>query len=266
MISIHAPLTGSDLQRPKRPAKNRHFNPRSPYGERPGINVDFNGNRLFQSTLPLRGATQIVRQQGQQAQFQSTLPLRGATYFRAAAVPQLRPFQSTLPLRGATPVLWLIRMRDLYFNPRSPYGERLQNHLRRPLAKQFQSTLPLRGATLSRSITTVVIPISIHAPLTGSDWSDFRASPNRPDFNPRSPYGERPCLRKPYCDGFSISIHAPLTGSDKEKFAESQTEIISIHAPLTGSDFALCCFSFKFADFNPRSPYGERPRHFRSFP
>ena len=198
--------------------------------------------------------------------FQSTLPLRGATYFRAAAVPQLRPFQSTLPLRGATPVLWLIRMRDLYFNPRSPYGERLQNHLRRPLAKQFQSTLPLRGATLSRSITTVVIPISIHAPLTGSDWSDFRASPNRPDFNPRSPYGERPCLRKPYCDGFSISIHAPLTGSDKEKFAESQTEIISIHAPLTGSDFALCCFSFKFADFNPRSPYGERPRHFRSFP
>ena len=111
---------------------------------------------------------------------------------------------------------------------------------------------------MSRSITTVVIPISIHAPLTGSDWSDFRASPNRPDFNPRSPYGERPCLRKPYCDGFSISIHAPLTGSDKEKFAESQTEIISIHAPLTGSDFALCCFSFKFADFNPRSPYGER--------
>ena len=57
IISIHAPLTGSDSIRVHGRHTVRYFNPRSPYGERPGINVDFNGNRLFQSTLPLRGAT-----------------------------------------------------------------------------------------------------------------------------------------------------------------------------------------------------------------
>ena len=56
-ISIHAPLTGSDLRYVALVLSLQDFNPRSPYGERPGINVDFNGNRLFQSTLPLRGAT-----------------------------------------------------------------------------------------------------------------------------------------------------------------------------------------------------------------
>ena len=56
-ISIHAPLTGSDFPVHSKRRTGKYFNPRSPYGERPGINVDFNGNRLFQSTLPLRGAT-----------------------------------------------------------------------------------------------------------------------------------------------------------------------------------------------------------------
>ena len=35
------------------------FNPRSPYGERPPDDVIADAALLFQSTLPLRGATQI---------------------------------------------------------------------------------------------------------------------------------------------------------------------------------------------------------------
>ena len=56
----------------------------------------------------------------------------------------------------------------------------------------FQSTLPLRGATNDASMSHVLVRISIHAPLAGSD--DFV-------FLCRSQH-------------FVISIHAPLAGSD----------------------------------------------------
>ena len=191
MISIHAPLTGSDLQRPKRPAKNRHFNPRSPYGERPGINVDFNGNRLFQSTLPLRGATQIVRQQGQQAQFQSTLPLRGATHFKVTCG-QSQEISIHAPLTGS----------DVFSGGCCPATKTISIHA--PLTGSdsgslaysdeglvFQSTLPLRGATTKSFAPSSCQTISIHAPLTGSDVVTVDYNCSYSNFNPRSPYGER---------------------------------------------------------------------------
>ena len=37
------------------------------------------------------------------------------------------------------------------------------------------------------------------------------------------------------------------------------TENISIHAPLTGSDTLTGESFYERTDFNPRSPYGERP-------
>ena len=123
----------------------------------------------FQSTLPLRGATECDNSFAQSWAFQSTLPLRGATWYLS------------LPTRGVL----------------------------------FQSTLPLRGATL-------------HHLFAGSVPADF---------NPRSPYGERPPITHPGASSFRISIHAPLTGSDD--MSES--------------------YLSKLANFNPRSPYGERP-------
>ena len=55
----------------------------------------------FQSTLPVRGATNIALQQYRRNQFQSTLPVRGATFLMASWV-RYALFQSTLPVRGAT--------------------------------------------------------------------------------------------------------------------------------------------------------------------
>ena len=80
----------------------RDFNPRSPYGE-----------RLLAISL------QIVF-----AEFQSTLPLRGATFLPADRMSH-QEFQSTLPLRGATRAEKNRVGGFVYFNPRSPYGERL---------------------------------------------------------------------------------------------------------------------------------------------
>ena len=124
-ISIHAPLAGCDpLTSAARRPWGMHFNPRTPCGVRrsarsaapwadrisihaPLAGCDVIQGRLardpeiFQSTHPLRGATQHAIMSVVQAIFQSTHPLRGAT---CAGWPAAQPwrFQSTHPLRGAT--------------------------------------------------------------------------------------------------------------------------------------------------------------------
>ena len=104
---------------------------------------------LFQSTLPVRGATPrygfppVPRQR-----FQSTLPVRGATETSAPPLPSKR-FQSTLPVRGAT---------DFYI-------------LFFQAMVLFQSTLPVRGATDPVLLHAAYTDISIHAPREGSDYS-----------------------------------------------------------------------------------------------
>ena len=56
-ISIHAPRVGSDGGGPGKRRSGRDFNPRSPCGERPGSHAGENSLFLFQSTLPVWGAT-----------------------------------------------------------------------------------------------------------------------------------------------------------------------------------------------------------------
>ena len=150
--------------------------------------------------------------------------------------------------------------------------------------KQFQSTLPARGATESRwSNQAGNYEISIHAPRTGSD-PDSAACCCRilDNFNPRSPHGERPEQRRKAWALIGISIHAPRTGSDQlnADYQRARNEI-SIHAPRTGSDARIrprlqgqqrfqstlpargatnSSFIARHipANFNPRSPHGER--------
>ena len=168
-----------------------------------------------------------------------------------------RQFQSTLPLRGATAgsrPSWTIR--------------------------QFQSTLPLRGATDDYCAGKGVQDISIHAPLTGSDWPTWTNSGRGSDFNPRSPYGERPMgfsfhagkknfnPRSPYGerlaklapDGWwqNFNPRSPYGERRRNLARRNKPFTISIHAPLTGSDLRPDAQVWDIDNFNPRSPYGER--------
>ena len=124
MISIHAPLTGSDSTGALITAIGRNFNPRSPYGERLVDEVGMIWDNRFQSTLPLRGATNNPQQ-----------PYQNQTISIHA------------PLTGSDPVRMLETSPNRNFNPRSPYGERLQLITCKAIQFGFQSTLPLRGAT-----------------------------------------------------------------------------------------------------------------------
>ena len=127
-ISIHAPLTGSDRFIQFACYILPDFNPRSPYGERLDLGCNLSDGRRFQSTLPLRGATiKITATLSDGRLFQSTLPLRGATSKSSFWDGGSPLFQSTLPLRGATCSSGRHTNRTTDFNPRSPYGERLQD-------------------------------------------------------------------------------------------------------------------------------------------
>ena len=123
-ISIHAPLTGSDAPPLRVSDFECHFNPRSPYGERLGLRrrhptaSDFNprspyGERLeqlnavfrdnlFQSTLPLRGATDMIPSFAQKVNISIHAPLTGSDPRGLSGLNRYFRFQSTLPLRGAT--------------------------------------------------------------------------------------------------------------------------------------------------------------------
>ena len=82
-----------------------------------------------------------------------------------------------------------------YFNPRSPHGERPVGESVTFTVTQFQSTLPARGATHAQKAVVLTLPISIHAPRTGSDTVLAPSRTQSNDFNPRSPHGERPWER-----------------------------------------------------------------------
>ena len=96
------------------------------------------------------------------------------------------------PLAGSDAEDSLGRRHYVYFNPRSPCGERLHS---------FR-----KSARIS--------PISIHAPLAGSDAALHPGYPLTHNFNPRSPCGERLDFFAANKKRPHISIHAPLAGSD----------------------------------------------------
>ena len=102
-ISIHAPRGGSDLQKGASAKGYGYFNPRSPWGERRFGSSFAVPLGIFQSTLPVGGATAALPESGlDQLLFQSTLPVGGATRKRLTDTSKWKPFQSTLPVGGAT--------------------------------------------------------------------------------------------------------------------------------------------------------------------
>ena len=167
-ISIHAPLTGSDIPPPIQLKIDLNFNPRSPSGER---RVTF-GARLqtnrFQSTLPLRGATGAAHDAYAALCISIHAPLTGSDLNRETLKPQ-DLISIHAPLTGSDLRKATVRRVTGDFNPRSPYGERLCTCTKCGASFEFQSTLPLRGATA--------------ALLFYHDLVKY--------FNPRSPYGER---------------------------------------------------------------------------
>ena len=125
----------------------------------------------------------------------------------------------------------------LYFYPRSPCGERLEE-----------------VEKLSR-----VTVISIHALLAESDQRRFGSRLHIVDFYPRSPCGERP-----QCRAFANGMYGFLSTLSLRRATvvipgPAVMIPISIHALLAESDTMEMASKNRYLHFYPRSPCGERP-------
>ena len=191
----------------------------------------------FQSTLPVGGATIKNEHLLYKLSISIHAPRGGSDKTNTTKITSNITFQSTLPVGGAT--------------------QMFQYHQKQGI---FQSTLPVGGATEAVMTVTSRKQISIHAPRGGSDIGISHEHGDCRDFNPRSPWGERPEKAQANLAAARISIHAPRGGSDAEfhlrYFAARR---ISIHAPRGGSDLVSSVItSATGRNFNPRSPWGER--------
>ena len=239
-ISIHAPRMGSDRgQRRHRPHRP-DFNPRSPDGERPRApRCSTRTSRYFNPRSPdgerrLRHRNTMVTEK-----FQSTLPGWGATRAVVRAVPKVA-ISIHAPRMGSD-------------------HDGVPDHVPSGL-------------------------ISIHAPRMGSDPMRRGYGLGCWNFNPRSPDGERRMLVpassmvtvfQSTLPGWGatatavglrvpagISIHAPRMGSDPSRLDNNTVQVkFQSTLPGWGATAPLPTAPTRSANFNPRSPGGERPLH-----
>ena len=218
-------------------ARADNFNPRSPHGERPAQRTWTSAWRDFNPRSP-----------------------HGERRARRKRRSWSSPISIHAPRTGSDPCTKGGGADPAHFNPRSPHGERRSAGRSRGFESLFQSTLPARGATV-----------------------DCRnAKLDAENFNPRSPHGERhgDLHELDYPLKFQSTLPArgatrravqnksprqfqstlPARGATFVLGGVAETIQISIHAPRTGSDWIARASAYIAANFNPRSPHGERRR------
>ena len=167
-ISIHTPLAGSDRAASGLRGLQAIISIHTPLAGSDAALRKCWRSLIFQSTLPLRGATWTCSTSTTSTSFQSTLPLRGATghchtLLSGHAISIHTPLAGsdaclshTLPASanfnphspcGERPPPCVLSAAVIDFNPHSPCGERPRSSRFGSRAREFQSTLPLRGAT-----------------------------------------------------------------------------------------------------------------------
>ena len=136
------------------------------------------------------GATRRIRPEHRKDHISIHAP-RGGSDDEVLHFSSVRNISIHAPRGGSDLRFFVFLLFFIYFNPRSPWGERLLHKQIKKDSSIFQSTLPVGGATIAELERELARAISIHAPRGGSDV----------DTSDK--------MRK-----LLISIHAPRGGSD----------------------------------------------------
>ena len=190
-ISIHAPRAGRDWHFIIAKFMKTNFNPRAPCGARPRQRGRVSQNPAFQSTRPVRGATDSPACPSPRLWISIHAPRAGRDAPAAIFHCPCSHFNPRAPC-GARPSRHWTRTSTTYFNPRAPCGARRPRSSMALHTGRFQSTRPVRGATR-------VIAHGLE---------------QRRDFNPRAPCGARHAPGAQSLQYRWISIHAPRAGRD----------------------------------------------------
>ena len=169
-ISIHAPRTGRDATQTTKSFKSAEF----------------------QSTRPVRGATQTIWMSRSFASYFNPRAPYGARHTRRYSITQRQAISIHAPRTGRDPNQTALIDKEDNFNPRAPYGARPGWRRGAAGMLHFNPRAPY-GARLARGLE-MQLPkrISIHAPRTGRDRFRVIRTRLRSNFNPRAPYGARP--------------------------------------------------------------------------
>ena len=168
----------------------------------------------------------------------------------------------------------------MYFNPRSPHGERHNDPGDRKWAIDFNPRSPHGERQFCFSPFAKIGKISIHAPRTGSDRVLITSNERIEHFNPRSPHGERragtqeairqqnfnprsPHGERPPCRTFvnfeeEFQSTLPARGATRHLLLDSGALKFQSTLPARGATRAAATRRANQRNFNPRSPHGER--------
>ena len=169
--------------------QRRHFNPRSPHGERQRLDDSCIQRRAFQPTLPARGATVNIIRLFQIVSISTHAPRTGSDVQKEPRT-ERGNISTHAPRTGS----------DVQKEPRTERGN-------------ISTHAPRTGSDARMRTFLRRFSISTHAPRTGSDRHDVHKAFCVCNFNPRSPHGERRGKRFTQT-ATNISTHAPRTGSD----------------------------------------------------
>ena len=149
-----------------------NFNPRSPCGERLDQQQLQHNQHLFQSTLPVWGATGLSGHELDSRQISIHAPRVGSDHRLLFALTSTWVFQSTLPVWGATGPVIAGKLLDF-----------ISIHAPRVGSDGVQTAdiwwceisihAPRVGSDPDQSVPLAAGGISIHAPRVGSDHINF---------------------------------------------------------------------------------------------
>ena len=215
--------------------------------------------RIFQSTLPARGATLTAAGIFYEKTISIHTPREGSDRGKEDDR-YLWPISIHTPREGSDPIPSNFNFSVENFNPHSPRGERLVIICYLNKLYLFQSTLPARGATKKNFVFSCLLCISIHTPREGSDPIPSNFNFSVENFNPHSPRGERLVIICYLNKLYLFQSTLPARGATKKNFVFSCLLCISIHTPREGSDARWQRQHTCKVYFNPHSPRGERHR------
>ena len=189
-----------------------HFNPRSPCGERRLVLLLRDHATVFQSTLPVRGATE-----------------------NALAFPHAADFNPRSPCGERRLRPW-IPAQSLHFNPRSPCGERRETHKQFRRINHFNPRSPCGERQLTTIFCRILAIFQSTLPVRGATRCGATIRGGGAYFNPRSPCGERRGGSVAHINSCRFQSTLPVRGATIAKALPSVMTPISIHAPRAGSD------------------------------
>ena len=163
------------------------------------------------------------------------------------------------PRAGSDKIIPFIIYDNTYFNPRSPCGERQHSPKSLCNPSRFQSTLPVRGATIQQFPANAARKFQSTLPVRGATITRFQNISNPIKFQSTLPVRGATKSIMEIATLASISIHAPRAGSDPRAAKKRPLRgRFQSTLPVRGATAAAGWNCAVEADFNPRSPCGER--------